>query len=63
MKEHDLTRQMAQELAEVKAENALLREALDRSNQQVMDLSARLGILDHRMATSARRRFVTNSER
>lgn len=63
MKEHDLTRQMAQELAELKAENALLREALDRSNQQVMDLSARLGILDHRTVTNARRKFVTNSER
>ncbi|MXI86933.1 IS66 family transposase [Sphaerochaeta halotolerans] len=63
MKEHDLTRQMAQELAEVKAENAVLREALDRSNQQVMDLSARLGILDHRAVTNARRKFVTNSER
>ncbi|MDD3058681.1 MAG: IS66 family transposase [Sphaerochaeta sp.] len=54
---------MAQELAELKAENALLREALDRSNQQVMDLSARLGILDHRTVTNARRKFVTNSER
>lgn len=63
MKEHDLTRQMAQELAEVKAENAVLREALERSNQQVMDLSARLGILDHRTVTNARRKFVTNSER
>ena len=63
MKEHEFTRQMAQELVEVKAENAVLREALERSNQQVMDLSARLGILDHRTVTNARRKFVTNSER
>ena len=63
MKEHELTRQMAQELLEVKAENACLREALDRSNQKIVELSARLDILDHRTVVRARRKFVTNSER
>lgn len=63
MKEHQLMAQMAEEMARIKKENELLKEALKKSHETIKSLSARLDILDQRAAAKAHRTFTSGSER
>ena len=63
MKEHQLMAQMAEEMARIKKENELLKEALKKSHETIINLSARLDILDQRAAAKAHRTFTSGSER